>query len=114
MSIEESSQNSAMTAGTSCSLSDPRPHSYAGRRNHHDPPSIFSIGFSLQQWNVVCAPLVAHKAAQVLQAFLTASANLLRALLFNSGENPEPRNADCTEYGIGAPRRRCGTTARQR
>jgi subtilisin family serine protease len=36
------------------------------------------------------APLVAHKAAMVLQAFPRASANLIRALLVSSAEVPEP------------------------
>ena len=54
------------------------------------------------------APLVAHKAALVLQTFPEASANLLRALLANSARVPESAVRRLQNLGDGAARNLCG------
>jgi hypothetical protein len=54
------------------------------------------------------APLVAHKAALVLEAFPDASANLLRALLTNSARVPEAAVRKLRTFGDGAVRNLCG------
>jgi hypothetical protein len=54
------------------------------------------------------APLVAHKAALILQTFPEASANLLRALLVNSARVPESAIRRLQNHGEGAVRNLCG------
>jgi hypothetical protein len=54
------------------------------------------------------APLVAHKAAQVLRTLPDASANLLRALLVNSARIPEPAQARLLPLGDEAVLKLCG------
>jgi hypothetical protein len=46
--------------------------------------------FTTARGTSCAAPLVTHKAAQVLQAFPNASANLIRAFLANSARVPQP------------------------
>lgn len=54
------------------------------------------------------APLVAYKAAIVLQALPNASANLIRALLVNSARLPEPSLQRLQAFGAEAVTRLCG------
>jgi hypothetical protein len=54
------------------------------------------------------APLVAYKAALVLQTFPNASANLIRALLVNSARVPEPSQQRLQAFGEEAVARLCG------
>lgn len=64
--------------------------------------------FTTAKGTSYAAPLVAHKAALVLQAFPEASANLLRALLVSSARQPEPAVAKLEHFGDGAIRHLCG------
>jgi len=64
----------------------PMPESEIITTHHEYVNRLFTTGVGTSY----AAPLVAHKAAQVLQAFPDASANLLRALLASSAEIPEP------------------------
>ena len=54
------------------------------------------------------APLVAHKAAQLLKRLPHASANLLRALLVGASELPEEAQSRLAPLGDDAPRTVCG------
>ena len=62
------------------------PESEIFTTHHRYLERLFTTAFGTSY----AAPLVTHKAALVLQAFPTASANLLRALLAGSAEVPEP------------------------
>jgi len=64
--------------------------------------------FTTERGTSCAAPLVAYKAALVLQAFPNASANLLRALLVNSARLPEPSLQRLATFGERAVARLCG------
>jgi subtilisin family serine protease len=64
--------------------------------------------FTTARGTSYAAPLVAHKAALVLQAFPEASANLLRALLANSARVPPAAIAKLQSQGKEAIRNLCG------
>lgn len=64
--------------------------------------------FTSDRGTSLAAPLVAHKAALVLQAFPAASANLLRALLANSARIPPAAISRLQCQGDGAVRNLCG------
>jgi subtilisin family serine protease len=65
---------------------------------------LFTTGFGTSY----AAPLVAHKAGQVLKVFPTASANLLRALLASSARLPEASIGRLRGLGAAAIRNACG------
>jgi hypothetical protein len=54
------------------------------------------------------APLVAHKAAQILARFPTASANLVRALLVGAAQVPDEAQRKLEAFGEKAVRSVCG------
>lgn len=62
------------------------PESEVFTTHHRYLERLFTTAFGTSY----AAPLVTHKAALVLHAFPNASANLLRALLTNSAQIPEP------------------------
>jgi hypothetical protein len=64
--------------------------------------------FTTERGTSCAAPLVAYKAALVLQAFPNASANLIRALLASSARVPEPSLQRLTSLGDDAVARLCG------
>jgi hypothetical protein len=64
--------------------------------------------FTTAKGTSYAAPLVAHKAALVLQAFPDASANLLRALLASSALPPESAIERLKNLGSAAVRNLCG------
>ncbi len=64
--------------------------------------------FTTARGTSYAAPLVAHKAALVLQAFPEASANLLRALLANSARIPPSAISRLQNQGDEAIRNLCG------
>lgn len=72
--------------------------------HHRYLERLFTTGFGTSY----AAPLVAHKAAQVLKAFPTVSANLLRALLASSARLPEASVERLKGMGPTAIRNACG------
>jgi subtilisin family serine protease len=64
--------------------------------------------FTTARGTSYAAPLVAHKAALVLQTFPEASANLLRALLTNSARVPPAAMSKLQNQGDEAVRNLCG------
>jgi len=64
--------------------------------------------FTTAKGTSYAAPLVAHKAAIVLQVFPAASANLLRALLANSARPPDPAVDRLQRLGDASVRNLCG------
>ncbi len=64
--------------------------------------------FTTERGTSCAAPLVAHKAALVLQTFPHASANLIRALLVNSAALPEASARRLQPFGESAVAQLCG------
>lgn len=64
--------------------------------------------FTTDRGTSMAAPVVAHKAALVLQAFPDANANLIRALLVNSARQPELAGDRLKPLGVEAIWRACG------
>ncbi|QQS15115.1 MAG: S8 family peptidase [Rhodospirillales bacterium] len=72
---------------------------------HHQPMVRL---FASASGTSFAAPMVAHKAAQLLRQFPHASANLIRALLVNAARVPEEAMAKLQPLGDHAPTFVCG------
>jgi hypothetical protein len=72
---------------------------------HHRPVDRL---FATKSGTSHAAPLVAHKASQILRRFPDASANLIRALLAGSATIPEEATRRLATLGDGPTRALCG------